>query len=168
MNLSIEHVSEEHFEGLRSTLDTVAREKRFLAYTQAPPKEESFAFYRSLIANDACHFMALLDGQVVGWCDVLPENGQARSHVGTLGMGLIPSARHRGIGAKLLQATITEAWSKGFTRIELGVLTDNASAKALYERFGFETEGVMRRAYRIDGEYRDGYSMALLKKDVGK
>ena len=37
MNLSIEPVSENHFEGLRAALDIVAREKRFLAFTQAPP-----------------------------------------------------------------------------------------------------------------------------------
>ncbi|MBT2326026.1 GNAT family N-acetyltransferase [Variovorax paradoxus] len=164
MNLSIERISEVHFEGLRAALDTVAREKRYLAFTQAPPKEEAFAFYRSIIANGMCHFVALLDGQVVGWCDVLPTHGQARSHVGTLGIGLIPAARHLGIGAKLMRAAIAAAWTQGLTRIELDVRVDNANAKALYERFGFEVEGLMRRAFRVDGEYSDSYSMALLRE----
>ena len=89
MNLSIEPVSEAHFAGLHAALDTVAREKRFLAFTEAPPAAQAFDFYRSIIANDRCQLVALIDGQVVGWCDVLPGLGQARSHVGTLGIGLV-------------------------------------------------------------------------------
>jgi ribosomal protein S18 acetylase RimI-like enzyme len=167
MNLSIEAVCEKHFAGLHAALDTVAREKRFLAFTQAPPVEQAFDFYRSIVAGDGCQQVALLDGQVVGWCDVLPSHGQARSHVGTLGIGLVPSARQLGIGAKLLQATIAAARAKGMTRIELTVRVGNANAKALYERFGFEVEGVLRRAVRVDGVYGDSYSMALLLGDAG-
>lgn len=163
MTLSIEPVAEAHFQGVRAALDAVAREKRFLAFTQAPSEEEAFAFYRSVIAGAGCQLVALVDGQVVGWCDILPTHGEARSHVATLGIGLIPSARGRGIGAKLMQATIAAAWSRGFTRIELTVRADNTNAKALYERFGFETEGFMRHAFRIDGRYHDSYCMALLQ-----
>lgn len=163
MTLSIEPVAEAHFQGVRAALDAVAREKRFLAFTQAPSEEEAFAFYRSVIAGAGCQLVALVDGQVVGWCDTLPTYGEARSHVATLGIGLIPSARGRGIGAKLMQATIAAAWSRGFTRIELTVRADNTNAKALYERFGFETEGFMRHAFRIDGHYHDSYCMALLQ-----
>jgi putative acetyltransferase len=43
------------------------------------------------------------------------------------------------------------------------VRVDNLVAKALYERFGFEHEGVRRNASLINGEYRDAYAMALLK-----
>jgi GNAT superfamily N-acetyltransferase len=114
MTLSIEPVAEAHFQGVRAALDAVAREKRFLAFTQAPSEEEAFAFYRSVIAGAGCQLVALVDGQVVGWCDILPTHGEARSHVATLGIGLIPSARGRGIGAKLIQATIAAAWSRGF------------------------------------------------------
>jgi RimJ/RimL family protein N-acetyltransferase len=160
---SIRHAVANHFKGLRSALDTVAREKRFLAFTQAPPEEEAFAFYRSIVAGGGYMSVAVLDGQVVGWCDVLSTHGQARSPVGTLGIALIPSARHLGIGAKLMGVTIAAAWCKGFTRIELTVRADNKNAKALYERLGFETEGIMRRAFQIDGAYSDCYSMALLK-----
>lgn len=166
MKLSIEAVSEGHFAGLHAALDAVAREKRFLAFTQAPPLEQSFDFYRSIIANDGCQLVALIDGQVVGWCDVLPNHGQARSHVGTLGIGLVPSARHLGIGAKLMRATIAMAWAKGMTRIELTVRVDNRNAKALYERLGFEDEGLQRRAFRVDGEYVDSHSMALLRGEM--
>jgi hypothetical protein len=31
-------------------------------------------------------------GEVVGWCDILPTLGEARRHVGVLGIGVIPGA----------------------------------------------------------------------------
>lgn len=164
MNLSIEPVSKQHFEGLRRALDAVAREKRFLAFTEAPSEEDCWAFYSSIVANGWCQMVAVLDGVVVGWCDVLPTHGQARSHVGTLGIGLVPSARHLGIGARLMQAAIDAAWAAGLTRIELTVRVDNENAKALYERLGFTVEGLLRRSFRVDDEYIDGYAMALLRE----
>ncbi|WP_116809408.1 GNAT family N-acetyltransferase [Steroidobacter cummioxidans] len=162
MSYSVLPLAEIHFVGLHRALDIVAREKRFLAFTQAPPLEAAISFYRDIIANDACHFVAVNDATVVGWCDVLPTHGEARAHVGHLGIGLVPEARHQGLGSLLMQAAIAKARIKGLTRIELTVRADNSNAKVLYERFGFVLEGVQRRAMRIDGRYHDAYAMALL------
>ncbi|HEY0512695.1 MAG TPA: GNAT family N-acetyltransferase [Thermoanaerobaculia bacterium] len=151
-----------HFEDLRLALDVVAREKRYLAFQQAPPREEAFAFYRHIVENDLCHFVVLVDGKVSGWCDVLPTRGEARAHVGILGIGLIPSARHQGIGEELMRIAISDAWARGMSRIELTVRADNFNAKALYERMGFKTEGLSKRAFLVDGVFYDSHSMALL------
>lgn len=163
MSSEIVPLAESHFEGVRLALDAVAREKRYLAFIQAPRPEHAYAFYRNILQNDLCHFVALLNGKVVGWCDVLPTHGEARAHVGVFGIGLISSARHQGIGALLTQAALTKAWSKGYLRIELSVRTDNLNAKALYERMGFKVEGVNKNAFLIDGTFYDSYSMALLR-----
>lgn len=165
MNDAIVPLAEAHFEPLRRVLDAVAREKRFLALTQAPPPEPAHAFFRHILDNDLCHFVALLGQDVVGWCDILPTHGEARSHLGVLGIGLVPQARGRGLGARLMRAAIAKAWSQGLTRIELTVRTDNHNARSLYERLGFEHEGVNRRAFRIDGQYFDCHAMALLWAD---
>ena len=162
MSYSVVPVAEAHFAELHRALDVVAREKRFLAFTQAPPFEESLAFYQGIVANDFCQFVALDGMHVVGWCDILPTRGEGRSHVGRLGIGVVPAARHQGLGARLLEAAIEKARTKGITRIELVVRTDNKNAKALYERFGFVVEGLQQRAMRLDGQYHDAYAMALL------
>ena len=166
MNATVAPLADTHFEPLRLAFDVVAREKRFLALVQAPPPEQAFAFYRNVVENDLCLFVALLDREVVGWCDVLPTHGEARSHLGVLGIGLVPKARHMGLGRRLMQATIAKAWSKRLTRIELTVRCDNQNAKALYERMGFQDEGIKRRAFLIDGQYYDCYSMGLLRDDA--
>jgi ribosomal protein S18 acetylase RimI-like enzyme len=163
MNLSIAPLSESQFEQLREVLDTVARERRYLALLQAPPPERSFAFYRSLLAEGQCH--VALDGtRVVGWCDIQPAFGETRRHTGTLGMGLLPECRHRGVGSRLLAAAIATAWSRGLSRIELTVREDNLNAKALYERLGFQHEGIKRQSMRVDGRFYDCHAMALLRQ----
>lgn len=161
--VEITPVTERYFEGLRQVLDTVARERRYLAFTQAPPRHEAFDFFRGIIEGGYCQFIALQNDVVVGWCDILPVHGEARAHVGVLGIGLIPAVRHRGIGAKLLEATLAQAWKQGLSRIELTVRTDNTNAKVLYERFGFVAEGINAKAFCVDERFYDTCSMALLR-----
>ncbi|MCY1552650.1 L-amino acid N-acetyltransferase AaaT [compost metagenome] len=142
----------------------VARERKYLALMQAPPWEQSLAFYRNVLAAGFPHFVAVDgSGKVVGWCDVSPVFGHSRAHIGLLGIALLPEARGLGLGAQLLQAAIGKSWARGLTRIELSVRADNLNAKALYERFGFEHEGLLRRASLVDGTYHDAHAMALLR-----
>jgi ribosomal protein S18 acetylase RimI-like enzyme len=163
MAISIVRLAEPHFDQLRAVLDAVARERRYLALFEAPPLEQAFAFYRGLLADGQCH-VALDDGTaVVGWCDVQPVFGESRQHVGMLGMGLLPEYRYRGVGSQLLAAAITTAWSRGLTRIELTVREDNLNAKALYERMGFEHEGVKKQSMLVGERHYDCCAMALLR-----
>ncbi|HEY9023748.1 MAG TPA: GNAT family N-acetyltransferase [Burkholderiaceae bacterium] len=164
MNCTVEPTAEPHFESLHRALDIVAREKKYLALTQAPPLAKSIDFYRGVISSDFPHFVALDGDRVVGWCDVSPVFGHSRQHVGVLGIALVPEARGLGLGTRLLQAAIGKSWERGLTRIELSVRADNAPARMLYERLGFEHEGVLRRAMRIDGAYLDCHAMALLRQ----
>jgi RimJ/RimL family protein N-acetyltransferase len=161
--LAIEPLAARHFSALRPVLDEIAREKRYLAFTRAPPRSDVLAFYRNIVARGQVHFVALLDGRVCGWCDVLPTHGEARAHVGTLGIGLVGRARHLGIGGLLMRRAIDAAWAAGMTRIELTVRIDNLAAMNLYQRMGFKTEGLCVRAFRVDGRYFDTFSMALLR-----
>ena len=156
-------LAEAHFHQLHAVLDEVAREKRYLAMLQAPPREQTFAFLRESLSNRNPHVVALLDGRVVGWCDVLPVFGEARRHVGTLGIGLVRRARHRGLGRALLEAAIAGAWVKGLARIELTVRADNHNARELYERLGFQHEGRQYGTFQVDGETFDSHAMALLR-----
>ena len=82
-------------------------------------------------------------------------------------MGLLPAFRGRGLGATLTSATLTEARRRRLVRIELTVHEDNSCAVALYERFGFKTEGVLKDAVRLDGRYKDDLIlMAIVDRSV--
>lgn len=70
---------------------------------------------------------------------------------------------HLGVGTAMMQAAIDSARQMGYAQLELGVFADNARAIALYERFGFETWGRMKNAFRqTDGTCCDEIMMGLM------
>ena len=167
MSIEIVSLQSAHFDALWQVFDTVAREKHYLASQQAPEPAAMRGYLQAYIDNGQPYWVALVNGTVSGWCGIQPVHGQARAHVGMLGMGLLSAVRGQGIGQPLLQAAIDAAFAYGFTRIELTVRADNARARALYERTGFAYEGLQRDAFRVDGVYYDICAMALLRTDRG-
>ena len=108
--------------------------------------------------------VAVIDGKVIGWADLHPAGNPRRSHVASIGMAVHDAYAGRGAGRALLAALIDQAdrWLH-FTRLELTVFADNTRAIALYERFGFEREGLLRAHSWRDGAYADGLAMARLR-----
>jgi ribosomal protein S18 acetylase RimI-like enzyme len=165
MDYTIVPITEDHIPGFRTAVDFVAREKKYLTFLEAPPLEETTKFVLNSIKQKNPHFVVLSGGKVVGWCDVLRKTHRVvYSHCGTLGIGLLPKFRGRGIGRQLMQTTIDAAWQYGMTRIELTVREHNANAIALYKKLGFQIEGLQRNAVRIDGQYQNVYAMALVRE----
>jgi len=78
------------------------------------------------------------------------------------GHGVLPEYRGRGIGRKLIDATLAEARRIGLKRIGLSAFADNARAIALYDSFGFKHEGRLRDYALIDGKYADFIMMSLV------
>lgn len=155
-------IAEEHIDGFRTAVDSVARERRFLALLEAPAEADVRKYARQNITDHVPHFVALVEGKVVGWCDIALKPRPLLRHSGVLGMGVLSDYRGQGIGRALLEAALQAAKAKGISRIELTVRVDNERAKRLYESFGFVTEGLCRRHMRVDGEFKDSWLMALL------
>lgn len=161
MQATIRAITESDVPSYHSCLDLVARERRFLAFREAPPIERSLGFVRSQVASGAPMFVAIHGDQIVGWCDISPQSCPSLAHRGDLGMGIHPDYRRRGLGRQLLQAALDAARTFGLERIELAVLTNNTPAVALYRSMGFEIEGTIRHAQKLDEGYGDDYLMAL-------
>ncbi|HEU0300015.1 MAG TPA: GNAT family N-acetyltransferase, partial [Longimicrobium sp.] len=67
---------------------------------------------------------------------------KARHRANVVGMYVAPEARGQALGRALLDALVAHARSMGgVQRLELGVTTTNAAARALYRAFGFTTWG---------------------------
>jgi putative acetyltransferase len=161
--LPIVPVQEIYAASYRDCLDVVARERRYLAQVEALLLARMQEFVRDSVARDAVQFFALDGERVVGWADIFAAWAPAVAHCGTLGMGVHPHYRGRGLGERLLRACIDKAWQKGMTRIVLEVRADNAAAIALYAKLGFRQEALKARAMRFDGVYFDALQMVLLQ-----
>jgi len=137
----------------------VAAEGRWIA-VEAPVDRE--ARRRRVVENveDPATIALVADagGELVGQLDLY----LARYGVADLGMLVAAGWRGRGVGTALLAAGIDRARAAGAHKIALQVWPHNAAAIALYERFGFQREGLLRRHYRRrSGELWDAVVMGL-------
>jgi RimJ/RimL family protein N-acetyltransferase len=156
-------ITAEHVEGFHRCVDFAARERKYLAVLEAPPLDSTHQFVMNNITKGYSQFVAIFDNNVVGWCDVIPKNRSAH-HSAVLGIGLLPACRGRGNGFALIDATINDARSRGIVRIEITVHADNARAIALYNKVAFKTEGLLKDAVLIDGQYNDLILMAIVDR----
>lgn len=82
-----------------------------------------------------------------------------------LTIAVAPRRRGRGIGAKLLSANMARLAAAGAKSLFLEVEAENASARALYRRFGFTTVGERKAYYRkADGTAALAY---ILRRSIG-
>ena len=162
MSVDIVPIERRHIAAFHTVLDSVAREGRYLAFREAPPAAR---VRRAVLGNlrlGTAQFVAVDGEQLLGWCDVVAKSHECLRHSGTLGMGVLAAHRRRGLGTRLIAATLAAAGQRGLERIELTVRADNAPAIALYHRFGFAIEGRAQRYLRVDGAWFDALLMARL------
>ena len=108
--------------------------------------------------------VACVEGEIVGHLALMPYTNPRTRHSGHFGIAVRDDWLGKGVGTRLMEACIDLAdnWLN-LTRLDLRVYADNASAIALYEKFGFEREGTHRRFAFRNGEYVDAHVMARLK-----
>jgi RimJ/RimL family protein N-acetyltransferase len=100
------------------------------------------------------------DPDVIGFVSLRCGTRKWLAHAAYLGISIGRANRGRGVGRALLTAAVAWAHERGVTRIELHVMARNAIAVALYEKLGFQREGVNRGALCIDGVLHDDLVMA--------
>jgi ribosomal protein S18 acetylase RimI-like enzyme len=161
-SVEIVPIAQDHIESFHRALDFVARERRYLAFLEAPPLESIRAFVLDNIRHGHPQLVAMSAGQVVGWCDVVPNPRPIYAHVGLLGIALMPELRRQGIGGRLIRRTLEAARDFGLRRVELTVRESNAVAIELYKKVGFAIEGLQRDRILVDGAYENLVLMGML------
>jgi len=88
---------------------------------------------------------------------------------GSAGLGIMigePGDRGRGHGTDTLEALVAFGFdSLRLERIWLDVFDFNPGARRVYERVGFQHEGVQRHAIFREGRFFDDHRMAILSGD---
>src|SRR5690606_31128029 len=126
-------------------------------------------FVHNVLDNKLPMTVALRPGlHVIGWCDIYRMPHDCQAHVGRLGLAVHADFRGQGLGQILLERTLRAALLVGFERVELIVFESNSRAIALYKKFGFEIEGSMRNAKKVNGQYENILLMSRLTPPVWK
>lgn len=112
------------------------------------------------------HFVAVLDGVVVGFSELMTfPDGPRHRHVAEINLIIThPDHQGRGIGRAMMEAMIdlAERWMN-IERLSLVVFTENTNAIHLYRSLGFEIEGTMRSYGYGDGRFMDAHMMSRVR-----
>jgi RimJ/RimL family protein N-acetyltransferase len=134
-------------------------------FTMTEEQERVFLAEQAIRPNWAA-FVAVTDAtpaQIIGLATADGKQRRAIRHCASIGISVAQGWRGQGVGRALMQGIVDWARASGLvTRLELEVLTRNETAIHLYERIGFQREGLKRHALLRNGEYLDELTMALL------
>lgn len=108
--------------------------------------------------------LATIDSWIVGIGTISSNNKKKKSkHVGVLGIVISKAYCNIGLGAIMMEQLVEWGKSTNITKkISLTVRKDNTRALALYEKFGFEVEGILKKETLIEGNYFDSVVMGLI------
>ncbi|MBO1625592.1 GNAT family N-acetyltransferase [Bacillus arachidis] len=98
--------------------------------------------------------VAVVNNRIVGFSRCEGVNLKRFSHKVEFGVCVLKEFWGFGIGKNLLKESISWADSNGIKKIALNVLETNGKAIKLYEKLGFEIEGILKNDKRLaDGKY---------------
>jgi L-amino acid N-acyltransferase YncA len=154
--------------GVADVLNSVIAEGRHTALTGHWTPEAEQAFLQSLGPRSEV-FVAEVAGRVVGFQVIEPfvTYTSTMDHVAHFGTYVRADFRGRGIGYRLVKATLAFAQEHGYEKSVVYVMAGNELGLAYYRRLGFEEKGVLRRQTKIDGTYHDEVFMELHFEEYG-
>lgn len=102
------------------------------------------------------------DGELIGYISGMGGDYRRNWRTVHIVIGILQRYSGQGIGKRMFQMLEEWAKSQSMHRLELTVMTHNQRGIALYQRMGFQVEGVKRDDLFVDGGYIDQYMMAKL------
>tara|TARA_B100001989_G_C24544059_1_gene469519 strand:- start:2475 stop:2981 length:507 start_codon:yes stop_codon:yes gene_type:complete len=166
LNWSVIPATSDDAPKLSKLMRKLESENSFMMYEASEiPREELLRERLTASAKTAkeTFLLAVSDhGDLYGYVLVFSGHLSRNSGVGTLALGVTEIAQGCGVGSELMAEAI--AWSKyhNLYRLQLQVQTNNTKALRLYQKCGFQIEGILRRCALVNDEYVDKYQMALL------
>ncbi|MBW4083351.1 GNAT family N-acetyltransferase [Paenibacillus sp. S150] len=98
--------------------------------------------------------VAAVDGRLAGFSRCEGKALKRLAHQAEFGIGVLQECWGSGIGRNLLGVTLAWAEARGIRKITLKVLETNSKAIALYQKQGFEAEGLLKNDKLLsDGKY---------------
>lgn len=129
----------------------------------APTLEQELDYIRSHLASGNSTLLVAVDGgAIVGLAGLVGGSVPEERHAATLAVSVASAHRGKGVGTALIEALIAWAPSVGINRVQLWAWENNPGAISLYERLGFQQEGIARCAVVADGRSIDVVLMARL------
>lgn len=165
--LIIRSVKESDAQDLINLLNKMGGETDYLSFGEngfpLSLEEEKILIKKQNGTKNNLMLLAEINGKPVGSLSLFSAQKERTKHNGEFGIAVLKNYWGFGIAKLLMDEMINWAKGNGVTRrINLKVCVDNKKAVKLYEDFGFEIEGKLKREICIHGKFIDNYIMSLL------
>jgi RimJ/RimL family protein N-acetyltransferase len=164
--LNVRQARGEDAEALDSYIQQISGETDFLTFGRGefnitPSANRSFLEQQFQAAN-AVYLVASIEDTIVATLNFATGHRPRIRHRGEFGMSVLQSHWGLGVGGFLLDCLVEWAQRTGFvTKLNLQVREDNTRAIALYQHKGFQQEGCLLDAMRVEGVSYNNLVMGL-------
>lgn len=125
-------------------------------------EEQRHLIQNILASENQTIFVVDDESRLVGYLGAYGGGFHRNSHSAYIVTGVLQESAGRGLGKRLFEALNNWAVDQNIHRLELTVMCHNERAVHLYQKMGFEIEGIKRDSLQVDGRYVDEYYMAKL------
>lgn len=162
LEFTIRPARQEDIGGIVGAIRQVAEEKMYIeAESVAEALDHQDVLLRHNELESRMFFVAVVDGDVVGWAHVEAPETEKLSHNAELTFGVVEDYRGHGIGNHLFQRALEWTTSNGYEKVYQSVPATNEEAVEFLEDKGCFVDAVREGHYKIDGEYVDEVMLAL-------
>jgi putative acetyltransferase len=137
---------------------------KYLLYEQMPETEFT-PIFSDLLQKEVIYIFENT-GVAAGMFKLVPYTYRA-SHVAYLGgLAIHPSRSGKGLGSLMMKEILDHAKKIGMLRVELSAAVINEKAIRLYERAGFQKEGILRKYTHLkkENQFLDEVMMAWINE----
>lgn len=153
-----------HIEATAAETGFMTMDEEGLGITVAEEKEHLARLYES---KNSTLYVALINQQVVGTASIHGASSPKLQHIGEVGIAIAKEFWGLGLGTAMMEELIHWAQESGvIKRLELTVQARNTKARNLYEKLGFQLEGIMSRGVKDHGEYLDVCLMSMMIGEI--
>ena len=115
------------------------------------------------LENNSTILVATVDDKIISIATIGSSQKARTRHVGEFGIVIAKQFCDLGLGRKFMEHIIEWANSNGITKkISLVTSESNDRAIALYKKFGFEEEGILKKDNYVNGVYCNTIMMGLI------
>ena len=155
----VREADESDGKAIKNLVNSVVSERRFIVPDRS--RSDWDVIIGEIKKRNSLIIVAQINDRVVGMAHLAKGKLPKNRHVGFLGISILKDFRGNGIGSAMMDYMMEWASTQeGLEKISLTVFSTNNVAINLYKKFGFITEGRMKRHFKIEGKYIDDVAMA--------
>ncbi|MBM6619329.1 GNAT family N-acetyltransferase [Bacillus suaedaesalsae] len=169
LQLEIRSITPEDAELFLALSKRLDQETAFMLYEPNERKttalEQKNMIERIISAKNSTILVAEHIDKIVGFIALFGNKNLRNKHSAYIVIGILQDYTGKGLGTKLFEQGILWAKAQNFHRLELTVMVHNKSGIALYEKMGFQREGIKKHSLKVNGQWVDEYYYSYLMEE---